>query len=1159
MKRIIAILLLSVLLASSLTLVSNAATYKYLWSTGGMYEDWDITQETSYLTAQGYSSPEKCFDYEKGVSDKNFTSDKVDGVHLLKVAVWSGNVSKVFDIAETLAPNTYDKKFSELPIRERFEKGGFGGRDKDSLFSGYSSTEWYTIKDDTLSDQVYRGGISITRKGENSINDYYGHIEFNYNPCIRAGEWTLDYDGDMRDYHIDYVVLYDASYDIHFSISNVKFKDNKIYMDIEGEESYSYSIRTDMNDNFHHGMSYVPDEEKKLYDEEWEKYKTFKANTEKKVTVEETKRTFALKGVRGEFLLYDVEGSDNKNLLLKVEENGIKLMFLVNGILPHGTGTPGGTVVKVEDDASAETGEVSVSVPGAIVIGVVGGGAAVLAAAGSGASGDDAAADEDKKKKYKMYVGKDFGDAIRKGDPPVEVRARMVEVDEKGVEHDRDDLTALITVSGNGLVIDSATISGRYVAAKVHADPEDNDTKGSVIFTFTGEGGVFENSVVFRLVGDPYLQFIEDGSEAGTITYEGNTKSIRAIAGDEFTYKVRFTLVDATEEPKKLKADENEDFDVTFEPTDLKFTYNAVLKNKSQPMSVNDGFTNPRISEVHITAEMTNDYTGDGTIGVYLYPEGLSVTTDAELDESHSPKSAVAKAYEKEYVGDLDAKFTQIRFYYTLAVKTKTEAKFPSVKEAGLKFDQMVGEGEKNACIAEKYESGKDYNMVVADDGDGSFEPATMLWEPLEYTTGIQVHIPAKCEYEGQKYETNVYIRLRGKDQDPMAEWNVEHDKLIERIKKYVPNEYWHDYLEKVKRISEEPKKGVEDLRLMSKDIVRAYRDYWEEQGKNAQWWANTWDWMVYGAEWTKWIGDCAFSILCNIYGGPLADAILSPAKDVFAAFVGEVGVNIVWGTKFNIDNLECFAALRTAGDNIVGNWASDGVKGILESGSSWKAKAGMIAGALAAYLIYLSVSNYLKKLNEDPENASFWRAIVDGFKDLTKNFLKACIGNLMGKWLKSESFQKNIGSKVEAYIIKHFGKDGKLPDVFKDVEMDWLDEEGNVVFTKAIDVVETYLSNLCGEGAAKYVDNPSLGFKMNASGEITYTFTITWWDKAPFPVELNLTKVLTNTSCGIFMWLYDELCGDLPTATSIIDIPKEPKLPSELGDVGKVNAIGMA
>jgi len=437
--------------------------------------------------------------------------------------------------------------------------------------------------------------------------------------------------------------------------------------------------------------------------------------------------------------------------------------------------------------------------------------------------------------------------------------------------------------------------------------------------------------------------------------------------------------------------------------------------------------------------------------------------------------------------------------------------------------------------------------MVVADDGDGSFEPATMLWEPLEYTTGIQVHIPAKCEYEGQKYETNVYIRLRGKDQDPMAEWNVEHDKLIGRIKKYVPNEYWHDYLEKVKRISEEPKKGVEDLRLMSKDIVRAYRDYWEEQGKNAQWWANTWDWMVYGAEWTKWIGDCAFSILCNIYGGPLADAILSPAKDVFAAFVGEVGVNIVWGTKFNIDNLECFAALRTAGDNIVGNWASDGVKGILESGSSWKAKAGMIAGALAAYLIYLSVSNYLNKLNEDPENASFWRAIVDGFKDLTKNFLKACIGDLMGKWLKSESFQKNIGSKVEAYIIKHFGKDGKLPDVFKDVEMDWLDEEGNVVFTKAIDVVETYLSNLCGEGAAKYVDDPSLGFKMNASGEITYTFTITWWDKAPFPVELNLTKVLTNTSCGIFMWLYDELCGDLPTATSIIDIPKDPPLPEKI------------
>ena len=1139
MKKIIAILLLSVILVSSFALAANAATYKYLWSTGGMYEDWDITQEKAYLTAQGYVPPSKCFDYEKGVSDKNFTSDKVDGVHLLKVAVWSGNVSKVFDIAETLAPNTYDKKFSELPIRERFEKGGFGGRDKDSLFSGYSSTEWYTIKDDTLSDQVYRGGISITRKGENSINDYYGHIEFNYNPCIRAGEWTLDYDGDSRDYHIDYVVLYDAAYNIHFSISNVKFKDNKIYMDIEGEESYSYSIKTDMNDNFHHGMSYVPDEEKKLYEEEWEKYKTFRTNTEKKVTVEETKRTFALKGVRGEFVLCDVEGSDNKNLLLKVEENGIKLMFLVDGILPHGTGTPAGTI-EVENPASTEDGEVDVSIPAGIIISVLSGGAAAAAIAGASGEGENA---DDKKKKYKMYVAKDFGDAIRKGDPPVFVKARIAEIDEKGNEHDRDDLTKLISASGSGLTVHSLTVSGRYVVAKVSADPDDNDTTGELTFILESEGTAFRNTVVFRLVGEPYLQFIEDGDTPGTIHHLGNSTAFEAIGGDGFTYKMRFMIVDATEEPKEFKYDPKDAFEIKFEPADTKYTYWAVIKNNTPAVEKKAGFTKPERYAVNIEAVYDNKDNPYGTIKGFMYPEGLSVDTDAELDETNPVPSAKTKAYEKEYAGDFDAKFSQTRFFYKLAIKTETGAKFIKVKDAGIKFGKMVGNVSRDQCIADKYLINENYKMAVADDNDGAFEPMTMLWEPND-NVGIQMYIPVECNYEGKKYEARVYIRLLGKPSDPMAEWNAEHEKLINRIKKYVPQEHWHEYLDKVKRISEEPRKSVYELRLMSKDIVRAYIQYWEQQGKNAQWWANAWDWMVYGAEWTKWIGDCAFSMLVNLYAGPVADAILSPAKDVFAAFVGEVGVNIVWGTKFNIDNLECFAAMRTAGDNIVGSWASDGVNAILESGSSWKAKAGMIAGALAAYLIYLCVSNYLKQLNEDPEKASIWKALADGLKDLTVNFIKGCISALMGKWLKSESFQKNIGSKIEKYICDKVGG-GKMPEVFKDVEMDWLDDKGELVFFKAKDVIENYLSSICGEGAAKLVENPTLGFKADAKGNITYTFTVTWWDKAPFPVELNISKILSNTSCGIFGWLYEQLCGDIPTASAVVDIPKDPPLPS--------------
>ncbi|MBO4429235.1 MAG: hypothetical protein J5832_04690 [Clostridia bacterium] len=1074
-KRIFAIIALSVILAAIVAVPASA------------YE----------VVPNNYKNVENYFDLEKGITSQDFGPSKIDGVYLKRCVVKSAYFDQAFRTKLAVSGNEYKNRYKDW--------------DEQGFFPSYET------QNQTLNITVERGGAN------DDFTQYDGHFD--------SGYYNSEEDSD------GFYKQVSVTANISFSVSNVKYENYRVTMDIDGYVKYSYDIS---------GKAFVSDS---WDDAKYERFNSFKESVKEHVNAEDTYRTFSKKGAETEFYL----DKDTNTVKLRLVTSEFSIWFDVVGVLPHGGAVePGGTVVKVENPASTETGEVDVSVPAGIVIGIIGGGAAVIAAAGAG-DGKGDTTDDEKKKSYKMYVGKDFGDAIRKGDPPVKVRARMVEVDEGGVEHDRDDLTAMISVKADGLIIEKAINYGRNIEVEVTAENDDAVTKGYLTFIFTGAGGTFENTVVFRVVGDPYLQFIENGSEAGTVKHLGNKTTFRAIGGDGFTYKIRFTLVDATEEPKKLSADENEDFTVTFEQDPAyQFTYFAVLKNKSQPMSCSDGFTKPRITPVYITAEMANDHTGEGTIGAYLYPEGLSVTTDAEIDENHTPKPAIAKAYEKEYVGDLDAKFTQIRFYYTLAVKTATESKFPSVKEAGIKFGQMVGDTENDKLLAEKYESGTDYAMIVTDSDDGAFEPKTMLWEPLD-KSGIYVYIPARCEYEGKKYETKVYIRLRGKDQDPMAEWNAEYEKLIYRVKKYVPQEQWHNYLQKVKRIAEEPRKGVEEMRLMGKDMARAYRDYWWEQGKNAQWWANAWDWMTYGAEWTKWIGDCAFSILCNIYGGPLADALLSPAKDVFTSLVGEVGVNIVWGTKFNIDNLECFEALRTAGDNIVGNWATDGVKNILKSGSSWKAKAGMIAGALAANLVYLSVSNYLKKLNEDPENASFWRAIADGFKDLTKNFLKACIGDLIGKWLKSESFQKGIGKKVEGYIIEHFGKDGKLPEVFKDVEMDWLDDEGNIVFTKAIDVVETYLSNLCGEGAAKYVDKPSLGFKMNDKGEITYTFTITWWDKAPFPVEINLSKALTNTACGLFGWIYDELCGDLPTASAVAEIPTDPPLPSEAKNVKQI------
>lgn len=86
-------------------------------------------------------------------------------------------------------------------------------------------------------------------------------------------------------------------------------------------------------------------------------------------------------------------------------------------------------VQRAEKDSGEDGG---VAIPAAIAIGLLGTGAAVAAGAAAsgaaagtdgGAGSGESADDERKKKRYKMYIQKDFGDAIRKGADPVTVRA----------------------------------------------------------------------------------------------------------------------------------------------------------------------------------------------------------------------------------------------------------------------------------------------------------------------------------------------------------------------------------------------------------------------------------------------------------------------------------------------------------------------------------------------------------------------------------------------------------------------------------------------------------------------------------------------------------------------------------------------------------------
>jgi hypothetical protein len=146
------------------------------------------------------------------------------------------------------------------------------------------------------------------------------------------------------------------------------------------------------------------------------------------------------------------------------------------------------------------------------------------------------------------------------------------------------------------------------------------------------------------------------------------------------------------------------------------------------------------------------------------------------------------QAYEKEEYGGLDNKWQVSEIKFTLAHKGKDKSVIDP-KEAKYSFEKLKGAGgmgmraDKEQCLAEKYEykeSSGEYNEKFT----YTFEPNANLGEPDDGTF-MMVLLPAKCEYDGKTYEVEIPLRLRGKDPDPMSDWEKEYKELERRIEKF--------------------------------------------------------------------------------------------------------------------------------------------------------------------------------------------------------------------------------------------------------------------------------------------------------------------------------------------------------------------------------------
>ena len=287
-----------------------------------------------------------------------------------------------------------------------------------------------------------------------------------------------------------------------------------------------------------------------------------------------------------------------------------------------------------------------------------------LAAGGIGAliggGKDDDGNDEKKKKKssnFRMYVNKDFGCMLKRGEQEKFVYARIAELPAEGGEFSRDDLSKEISVfSGDGVldVTDGGFTSNGYRAARVAVPENCTAAKGCVSFRYTGEGGSFTRHVVFRLTAAEILFPQENlGLPAGKLKYVKKAAGKDSRIGNG-TYSLPFAVKDMPADPKltavidrvgstnlsghyidKSRIDKPLPYTVALEPDKEyadKGIYSAVI-TETEDYALEPGITEGFI--LRVTAEHgkpgDKDYQkAEGELPLYRIHLGLALTVEAK-------------------------------------------------------------------------------------------------------------------------------------------------------------------------------------------------------------------------------------------------------------------------------------------------------------------------------------------------------------------------------------------------------------------------------------------------------------------------------------------------------------------------------------------------
>lgn len=659
------------------------------------------------------------------------------------------------------------------------------------------------------------------------------------------------------------------------------------------------------------------------------------------------------------------------------------------------TGADGKDSVTIDKDARETPGEDEGS---AIPLKIFGGAVGVTGtiAAAMASAGKRKKKGNEKQSRFRMVIYKEFGDAIKKGAPPVDVFARIAEDRPDGTETDRIDLTQEIYMftPTEGLQLTPLGMVNGYMGVRISIPDENSSLSEAVVSArFSSFGGYFTENVKFRAVGKPFLEITADTKPDKKLT------NLVALTGDQKTYELDLYARDFSEPLTELTIDKRcgdsmdgingaDMVNVTFDKTGA-YTYKLHIANLS-PV----GYARRETIVIKLGFNASNAKERAATsFDVYICPEGISVLTP-QLDRFGR---LVINTEDADPGPDIRIKPAELRFICAYTNENGENV----IARDGFDLSMLQPSDDRTRHVLCEFEY--ELNNVDGEKGSYYIKPKKVIL--VDKSDPLLVSLPVGYPLGAPKYKLDLTVHLDGEPmpQGELLDRDIERELLIRACNRYgIASGSRSQELMRELRGKVVPGHMYREIR---RAVCEEAMEYYTKEAEEATKLADKMDKCLTVCSTAKWFGHQSMSYVLKAKFGDTAELICMPLIEAGENIIGNYWADCVWGTNDTSLLGSLFKAAESMYENKFFGLLNDMFGGALKSfsvdkhlnifqndlsNSGFKEKLKNMWQMIAAYNLTVLIRHMM--LDGEP----FWDAFKATLKEFTVNTLKQSFANVL-------------------------------------------------------------------------------------------------------------------------------------------------------------------